>query len=53
MFSRKTPGRDRFDPSSNASPVTIVAKFGQCGSSSEKNVAPFGVADDASRDRSR
>ena len=40
MFSRKTPGRDRFDPSSNASPVTIVAKFGQCDSSSEKNVAP-------------
>ena len=43
MFSRNTPGRDRFDgaPSSCSSVVTIVAKLGKCFSgSSEKNLAP-------------
>ena len=46
MFSRYTPGRARSDglPMSCSSVVTIVAKFGQCFSSSEKNVAPIAVA---------
>jgi len=46
MFNRNTPGRARLDglPTSCSSVVTIVAKFGQCVSSSEKNVAPIAVA---------
>jgi hypothetical protein len=39
MFRRKTPSRERFEASSCSSVVTIVAKFGQCFSSSEKKFA--------------
>ena len=46
MFSRKTPSRARSDgvPMSCSSVVTIVAKFGQLLSSSEKKVAPIASA---------